>query len=157
MPTRTYECSSSVSYTFGIAITPSPFKLWGAFLQRFPHLAVPARPVRPAHPLIMGRTEPVNQLVESAHSALQPRTDVPAKVRLEINYQITAADDRARFQKAAQWVAEQFDIQDFQVSIAIVDDPTIHQLNLEHLEHDWPTDVISFIFETDCRARPRRG
>jgi len=35
------------------------------------------------------------------------------------------------------------------VSIAIVDDPTIHQLNREHLDHDWPTDVISFIFEAD--------
>lgn len=75
---------------------------------------------------------------------------MPAKIHLEINYQITAANDRARFQKAAQWVAQQFDIQDFQVSIAIVDDPTIHQLNREHLDHDWPTDVISFIFETNA-------
>ena len=81
---------------------------------------------------------------------------MPAKIHLEINYQITAADDRIRFHKAAQWVAEQFDIQDFQVSIAIVDDPTIHQLNREHLEHDWPTDVISFIFETNAELGPRR-
>ncbi|HVY60053.1 MAG TPA: rRNA maturation RNase YbeY, partial [Planctomycetota bacterium] len=29
-------------------------------------------------------------------------------------------------------------------SVAIVDDPTIHALNREHLAHDYPTDVISF-------------
>jgi len=30
------------------------------------------------------------------------------------------------------------------VSIALVDDPSIHALNRRHLEHDWPTDVITF-------------
>jgi probable rRNA maturation factor len=30
------------------------------------------------------------------------------------------------------------------LSIALVDDPTIHALNRRHLDHDWPTDVISF-------------
>jgi probable rRNA maturation factor len=30
------------------------------------------------------------------------------------------------------------------VSVAIVDDPTIHALNARHLGHDWPTDVITF-------------
>jgi probable rRNA maturation factor len=30
------------------------------------------------------------------------------------------------------------------VSIALVDDPTIHHLNRLHLGHDWPTDVITF-------------
>ncbi|MEO6808634.1 MAG: rRNA maturation RNase YbeY [Isosphaeraceae bacterium] len=30
------------------------------------------------------------------------------------------------------------------VSIALVDDATIHDLNRLHLGHDWPTDVITF-------------
>jgi probable rRNA maturation factor len=30
------------------------------------------------------------------------------------------------------------------ISIAIVDDDTIHRINRTHLEHDWPTDVITF-------------
>jgi probable rRNA maturation factor len=30
------------------------------------------------------------------------------------------------------------------VSIAVVDDATIHAVNRRHLAHDWPTDVLSF-------------
>lgn len=35
-----------------------------------------------------------------------------------------------------------------EVSLVIVDDPTMHQLNREHLEHDYPTDVLSFVLES---------
>jgi probable rRNA maturation factor len=31
------------------------------------------------------------------------------------------------------------------VSLAVVDDPTIHALNRRYLNHDWPTDVLSFV------------
>jgi probable rRNA maturation factor len=31
------------------------------------------------------------------------------------------------------------------ISLAIVDDPTIHELNRRYLRHDWPTDVLSFV------------
>ena len=54
------------------------------------------------------------------------------------------------------------------VSIAVVDDPTIHQLNVQYLEHDYPTDVLSFVLEEspdarggriggECRHRDPRG
>ncbi len=33
------------------------------------------------------------------------------------------------------------------VSIAVVDDPTIHDLNRRFLGHDYPTDVLSFLLE----------
>ncbi|MEX0612958.1 MAG: rRNA maturation RNase YbeY [Pirellulales bacterium] len=33
------------------------------------------------------------------------------------------------------------------VSIAVVDDPSIHELNRQYLDHDWPTDVLSFVLE----------
>ena len=35
------------------------------------------------------------------------------------------------------------------VSIAIVDDATIHQLNRQYLQHDYATDVLSFVLESD--------
>ncbi len=33
-----------------------------------------------------------------------------------------------------------------EVSVALVDDETIHRINREYLSHDYPTDVISFTF-----------
>ncbi len=36
-----------------------------------------------------------------------------------------------------------------QISVAVVDDPTIHEINRRHLEHDYPTDVISFVLECE--------
>lgn len=35
------------------------------------------------------------------------------------------------------------------VVISLVDDSEIHRLNREYLEHDWPTDVISFNYAED--------
>jgi probable rRNA maturation factor len=33
------------------------------------------------------------------------------------------------------------------ISLAIVDDPAIHDLNRRFLQHDYPTDVLSFVLE----------
>jgi probable rRNA maturation factor len=41
-------------------------------------------------------------------------------------------------------VLEAEGIREASISLAIVDDPTIHALNHRHLDHDWPTDVITF-------------
>jgi len=71
-------------------------------------------------------------------------------IDLEIEYHVSPATvDDARFHQAAQWVLERFQLKSLTVSISIVDDPTIHRLNREHLDHDWPTDVISFVFDSD--------
>ena len=34
------------------------------------------------------------------------------------------------------------------ISLVLVDDATIHRLNRLHLQHDWPTDVITFPLST---------
>ena len=33
------------------------------------------------------------------------------------------------------------------ISIAVVNDPTIHRINRQYLQHDYPTDVLSFVLE----------
>jgi len=33
------------------------------------------------------------------------------------------------------------------ISIVLVDDPMMHRLNRRHLDHDYPTDVLSFLLE----------
>lgn len=57
-----------------------------------------------------------------------------------------------RFHHVAQWVTSRFSLNKLTVSISVVDDPTIHRLNRDHLEHDWPTDVLSFAFESGDEA-----
>jgi probable rRNA maturation factor len=36
-----------------------------------------------------------------------------------------------------------------EVSIAIVNDEAMHELNRQYLQHDYPTDVLSFVLEED--------
>lgn len=50
---------------------------------------------------------------------------------------------------AARAVAKAYGFERGEISIAVVDDPSIHQLNQEYLGHDYPTDCISFLFEAD--------
>jgi probable rRNA maturation factor len=52
--------------------------------------------------------------------------------------------DRARMRDAANAVLEGEGISQGEVSLAFVDNPTIHRLNLRYLKHDEPTDVLSF-------------
>jgi probable rRNA maturation factor len=37
------------------------------------------------------------------------------------------------------------DVERGEVSLAIIDDASMHALNREHLQHDYPTDVLSFL------------
>jgi len=46
--------------------------------------------------------------------------------------------------QAIQLIASDYGWTEGEISIAVVDDPQIHQVNLEYLQHDYPTDVISF-------------
>jgi probable rRNA maturation factor len=73
-------------------------------------------------------------------------------ISLEVEYhledsQTQLREDRQRFLQAAEWVCRRYAIESLTVSLAIVSDKEIHRLNREHLQHDWPTDVISFVFE----------
>ncbi|MDX1928270.1 MAG: rRNA maturation RNase YbeY [Pirellulaceae bacterium] len=71
-------------------------------------------------------------------------------IDLDIEYHVpTENEDRARFHQAAEWIVKRFQLKGITASISIVDDPTIHRLNREHLDHDWPTDVISFVFDDE--------
>ena len=52
--------------------------------------------------------------------------------------------DRGRLREVARAVLDGESIADYEISIALVDNPTIHQLNKRYLDHDEPTDVLSF-------------
>ncbi|MFN6127366.1 MAG: rRNA maturation RNase YbeY [Planctomycetota bacterium] len=50
---------------------------------------------------------------------------------------------------AVESIAKDFDWQAAQVSVAVVNDRTIQDVNRQYLNHDYPTDVISFNLSDD--------
>lgn len=67
---------------------------------------------------------------------------------IEICNRQTALDfDADRLRRAAEAVMRDADVVDAALSIAVVDDPAMHQLNRQYLNHDYPTDVLSFTLE----------
>ena len=54
---------------------------------------------------------------------------------------------RERIQGVFQQIMSDHDVTDGEVNIAIVDDEVIHSTNREFLDHDYPTDCISFVYD----------
>jgi probable rRNA maturation factor len=52
--------------------------------------------------------------------------------------------DRGRMREIVRTVLEGEDEPNAEISLAFVDNPTIHRLNMRYLQHDEPTDVLSF-------------
>jgi probable rRNA maturation factor len=58
--------------------------------------------------------------------------------------QKTVPIDRGRTREVVRVVLEGEAVADAEISLAFVDDATIHRLNMRYLQHDEPTDVLSF-------------
>jgi probable rRNA maturation factor len=73
----------------------------------------------------------------------------------ERRHQISLANDAAAdvdeelIKRAILWALDDTPYDEARVSVAIVDDSTIHELNRKFLAHDYPTDVLSFALEDD--------
>ncbi len=52
--------------------------------------------------------------------------------------------DRGRMRDISRAVLDGEGVTDYEISLAFVDNPTIHRLNKQYLDHDEPTDVLSF-------------
>lgn len=52
--------------------------------------------------------------------------------------------DRSRLRDIVRAVLAGEHVADYEISLAFVDNPTIHRLNKRYLDHDEPTDVLSF-------------
>lgn len=52
--------------------------------------------------------------------------------------------DRKHMREVVRQVLEGEGIAEAEISLAFVDNPTIHRLNRQYLNHDEPTDVLSF-------------
>jgi probable rRNA maturation factor len=58
--------------------------------------------------------------------------------------QETVMVDRGAMRQIVRTVLEGEEVNEAEISLAFVDNPTIHRLNLRYLSHDEPTDVLSF-------------
>ncbi len=58
--------------------------------------------------------------------------------------QETVPIDRTALRQLARAVLDGEGVADAEISLAFVDNPTIHTLNKRYLDHDEPTDVLSF-------------
>jgi probable rRNA maturation factor len=61
--------------------------------------------------------------------------------------QVDAPCDEARVEAAVLAALAGSEYAEGSISVAIVDDATIHGLNRQFLEHDYETDVLSFVLE----------
>ncbi len=72
-----------------------------------------------------------------------------SKIEIEIaNQQATHPVQADRLEAAVRRVLVDKGIQQGEVSIAVMDDPTIRELNQRYLQHDYATDVLSFLLES---------
>ncbi len=60
------------------------------------------------------------------------------------NQQSTLTVETGRIERAITAVLEGESIPDAVINVALVDNATIHQTNRQFLQHDYPTDVITF-------------
>ncbi len=65
--------------------------------------------------------------------------------------------DAARLKKAVRLILRDARIQSAEISIAIVTDERMHELNRTYLRHDYPTDVLSFVLARDEQATSLDG
>ena len=70
------------------------------------------------------------------------------------NEQTAVAVSEDELRRVALLTLEAEGVVEAEISIAVVDDPAIHRVNRDYLQHDYPTDVISFLLDSGA-ADPR--
>ena len=70
-------------------------------------------------------------------------------IKVEIaNEQSDHDVDAELLQQAVRLVLTGESVDESEISVALVDDATMHVLNRKYLQHDYPTDVLSFLLST---------
>ena len=78
-----------------------------------------------------------------------------AKISIATPQEVVAID-RGRMREIVRGVLEGEKVADYEISLAFVDNATIHVLNKRYLDHDEPTDVLSFPL-SDPKAKKLSG
>ena len=71
-------------------------------------------------------------------------------IEIEVtNQQSVLPVDESRLIAAAEEIVRRSRLAAATISLAVLDDRAIHELNRRHLAHDYATDVLSFVFARD--------
>jgi probable rRNA maturation factor len=71
--------------------------------------------------------------------------------------QTTQRLDLERLKRGIRQVLAEAGITAGEISVAVVTDVQMHELNRRYLNHDYPTDVLSFVIERDAAAQRLDG
>lgn len=69
--------------------------------------------------------------------------------KIEIADEQSLAFDGTRLVSTVAQILSDHDLNQSEISIAVVDDPAIRIINKQYLDHDYATDVISFVLDFD--------
>ena len=87
---------------------------------------------------------------ESNTPSNKPSDSSSSSLVVEINDRQSAYTiPEARLCEAGRFVLERAGIHEGQLSLAVVDNQEMHELNCQFLAHDYPTDVLSFLLSDD--------
>ena len=84
-------------------------------------------------------------------------TLMPAAHKIEIADQQNQEIDPDPLIRSVAAILTDHDVASSEISLAFVDDPMIRQLNRKYLDHDYETDVISFVLDWCERDRALVG
>ncbi len=103
------------------------------------------RAILPIDPHVLGRTDLTVNNADPREIEPQGMSSMRSQILVDISdtQGHLQVDDRS-IERLVKLVLDAENRRRASISIALVDDKTIHALNRAHLSHDWPTDVISF-------------
>lgn len=75
----------------------------------------------------------------------------PRGLRVDVTNETDVKVDGDRLEAAVRAALADLGSRQASISVAVVDDEAMHDLNRRFLQHDYPTDVLSFTLEDDPR------
>jgi probable rRNA maturation factor len=74
----------------------------------------------------------------------------PRSLRVDVTNETDAEVDGVRLEAGVRAALADLGSRQATISVAVVDDEAMHELNRRFLQHDYPTDVLSFTLEDDA-------
>lgn len=92
---------------------------------------------------------------QSSNQPDSPHESEPFSIEVAVNYSIQL--ELSEVVRIVRRILEDHRFESAEISIAVVDDATISDLNRQYLGHDYETDVLSFVLECDRRKKTLHG